>query len=62
MLTQAYGAFSVFWAWANWCGGGHRFRAFAKVGARTVAGPTSTQGGTCESSKAPSALTPSYGH
>lgn len=61
MLTQTYGAFQVFWAWANWCGGGHRFRAFAKVGADTVAGPTWAQGSTCESSNDPSTLTPSYG-
>lgn len=62
MLTQTYGAFDVFWAWFNWCGGGNRFRASAKVGTRTVAGPTSTQGATCQNPQAPSTLTPSYGH
>ena len=61
MLTQS-GGFDVFWAWFNWCGGGNRFRAFAKVGTRTVAGPTWTQGATCQDPQAPSTLTPSYGH
>jgi hypothetical protein len=62
MLTQTYGAFDVFWAWFNWCGVGNRFRASAQVGTRTVAGPTSTQGATCQDPQAPSTLTPSYGH
>lgn len=62
MLTQTYGEFDVFWAWHNWCGGGNRFRAFTKVGRRTLAGPTATQGATCDDSGSPSTLTPSYGH
>lgn len=62
MLTQTYGAFETLWAWANWCRGGNEFRAYAKVGTRTAAGPTATQGATCEGSRAPSTLTPSYGH
>jgi len=62
MLTQTYGGFDVFWAWSNWCGGGDRFRAFARVAARPTAGPTETQGATCEGSGAPSTLSPRYGH
>jgi hypothetical protein len=62
MLTQTYGAFDVFWAWFNWCGGGDRFRSFADVGARTVAGPSRTRGPTCQDPQTASTLTPSYGH
>jgi len=61
MLTHDEGL-GVFWAWGNWCGGGDRFRAFAQVGEQSVAGPTWTQGATCEDPGAPSTLTPSYGH
>ena len=61
MLTPEDGL-SVFWAWGNWCGGGDRFRAFAEVGGRSVEGPMSTQGATCEDPSAPSTLKPSYGH
>lgn len=61
MLTREEGL-DVFWAWGNWCGGGDRFRALAEVGERSVAGPTWTQGATCEDPGAPSTLTPSYGH
>lgn len=62
MLTQTYGALGVFWAWFNWCDGGHQFRTYARVGTRAVAGSTSAQGATCEDQAAPSTLVPSYGH
>ena len=62
MLTSTYGAVDAFWAWLNWCGGGSHFRAVAVVNGRTVAGPTSSQGATCEDPKLPSTLSPSYGH
>lgn len=59
LLTQTYGAFSVFWAWSNWCGSGP-YRDVAFVNGRTVDGPT--HGATCEGRGGPSTLTPSYGH
>jgi hypothetical protein len=62
MLTSAYGAVDVFWAWMNWCGGGNHFRAVAVVNGRTVTGPTWSQAATCADPKSPSRLTPSYGH
>src|SRR5205823_11792329 len=43
--------------WGDGCqvrGRAERVRAFAKVGTRKVAGPTSTQGATCEAAGAPS--------
>jgi hypothetical protein len=62
MLTPTYGAAEAFWAWANWCGGGDRFRADATVDGRSVIGPTESQGPTCRDSGSPSTLTASYGH
>jgi hypothetical protein len=61
LLTPANGAFA-FWAWWNWCGGSHNFRAFAQIADRPARGPASAQGATCEDSGSASTLTPSYGH
>jgi hypothetical protein len=61
MLSPDMGV-GVFWAWSNWCGGGDRFRAYAQVGGRPVAGRTWAKGATCEDARAPSTLMPSYGH
>ena len=53
---------TVFWAWRNWCGGGGRFRSFARVDERIAAGPVFAQPISCQDPKAPSTLRPSYGH
>jgi hypothetical protein len=52
----------VFWAWRNWCGGGGRFRSFARVDERTAAGRVFTQPISCQDPRVPSTLSPSYGH
>jgi hypothetical protein len=62
MLTPNYGAYFVFWAWWNWCGGGDAFRASVQVSGGSVFGPPQSQGPQCQDAGSASTLTPSYGH
>jgi hypothetical protein len=62
LLTHNYGAFSVLWAWTNWCGSGSRFRTRSTVGTRTAISASSSRTATCVDSEKKSRLLPNFGH